>query len=143
MQAPFHCQKPRKAAERSVDKPLRPSFGDIGEFCKCDSEEIEGQSHRLSVKISTLQMDARLREDEGIVVCRVDLNGHFVCDVRNGVARRSVHLRTTPDGIRVLDTLVAVSMGFAQFATFHQCPEIVGSVHLSNVGSHGMYARVK
>ena len=75
-----------------IYQPLDAAFRYVGQFGHGHSKEIESQTHRLSVEITTKQEILLFSENQRIVSGRVHFDLYDFAYIVNGVFGGTVHL---------------------------------------------------
>ena len=76
-----------------VNHSVLTSFRYVSKFCKSDSQEVECQSHRLSVEVSAGDYIILIREDDGVICNSVDFLCNYAFYVLDSVTGCAVDLR--------------------------------------------------
>ena len=120
-----------------IDETFDPSLRDVRQLRARHRQRVERERERLPVKVPVRDEQLVLDQHERIVGRRVELRRHGRLDVVEEVARRSMHLWSAPQRVRVLH-LVAPLVRLVDRRSFEQAQDVGRGVALASQRTKAM-----
>ncbi len=136
-------EESRHARKCRVDQHGDAPFRKRADLADGKRDHVGGERHRLGVEVTARKRCIVLGEDQWVVGNAIGLGLQRVGGLAQHVQSSAHHLWLAAQAIRVLNTFVADTMGFADGAAGHQTAQGVGRFDLAAMLAQQMNARVE